>query len=156
VSNYIAQARTNYFTVKDIEALKTALRSYGIEPHPWSAAQTGAEFILDTEKEGSVALFSYGNWPSLEEDPVADRLGVDADQEVPQDHIDLADLVAAHMTEGQIAIFMDVGFEKMRYLGATAVAVNTAGDRRVVDLQDIYGLAQELTDPGTVVTKVQS
>jgi hypothetical protein len=156
VSNYVAQARTNYFAVKDIEALKTALRSYGIEPHPWSAAQTGAEFIFDNEKDGSVALFSYGNWPSLEEDAVADRLGAEDDEEVPQDHVDLAALVAAHLVDGQVAIFMDIGFEKMRYLGGTAVAVNAADERRVVDLQDIYGLAQELTDPGTVVTKVQS
>jgi hypothetical protein len=155
LANYIVQARTNHFTVKDVEALKEGLKSYGIEPHPWSAAQTGAEFIFDNEKEDSVALFSFGNWPSLEEDPVADRLGVSDDDEVPQEHADLADLVASHLVDGQVAIFMEVGYEKMRYLGGTAVAVNAAGERRCVDLQDIYDLAQELTDQDTAVTKVQ-
>lgn len=151
MSNYMAKARTNYFGVKNAEALKTELRRYGIDPQPWSAVQTGADFIFDDETAGKVAFFCDGTWPSLEEDAVADRLEADVDEQVPQDHIDLPALVAAHIEDGQVAIFMDIGSEKMRYLGATAVAVNAADDRRIVDLQDIYGLARELAAPGTVI-----
>ena len=147
----MAKARTNYFGVKDAAALKAELQRYGIDPQPWGAVQTGADFVFDDETAGKVAFFCDGTWPSLEEDAVADRLEADVDEQVPQDHVDLAALVAAHMEDGQVAIFMDIGSEKMRYLGATAVAVNAAGDRRVVDLQDIYGLAQELAAPGTLI-----
>jgi hypothetical protein len=154
VSNYIAQARTNYFTVKDVEALTEALRSYGMRPQPWSAAQE--DFILDNKNERSVALFSFGGWPSLDQDAVADRLGVEDDKELPQEYNDLADLVASHLADGEVAIFMEISFEKMRYLGATAVAVNASGERRCVNLEDIYELAYALTDPDTGVTKVQS
>jgi hypothetical protein len=154
VSNYAAQARTNYFAVKDAGALKEELRSYGIEPEPWSAAQAGADFIFDEDQEaGGIALFSFGSWPSLDEDSVAMRLGAEDDEEVPQTHEDLAALVASHLADGQVAVFTEVGFEKMRYLGGTAVAVNASGERRCIELDDIYGLAESIAGPDTTVTR---
>lgn len=158
MADFIANARTNKFIVKDVEALEKVLRSYGLNPRPWGDGSTGAEFVLDRSEEpkGSVSLFSYGGWPSLDEDSVADRLEADISEPVPQDHDDIANLVASHLVEGQVAVFIEVGAEKMRYLGGTAVAVNAAGETRSLDLADIYEMAYTLTDENTDIPKAHN
>lgn len=158
MSEYISKARTNSFIVKDVEAFKNDLLAYGVRPEPWSEARNGAEFIFDhtTGSEnpaGTVSLFAFGGWPSLDEEHVADRLGLDDDDVVTLKHNDLVQLVASHLVEGQVAVFVEVGAQKMIYLGGTAVAVNASGETRVVDLDNINALAQELTGPETVVTR---
>jgi len=161
MSDYLATARTNRFNVKSVDALKAELRSYGITPATMAEARTGADFILDEKDDafpvGSIALFSYGVWPSLEAVHVADRLRLDEDDAaVPSTYKSLDELIASHLLEGQVAIFMEIGLEKMRYLGGSATAINSAGESRTIDLEDIYKIAQSLTDSNTVVTRAQS
>lgn len=161
MAEYKSKARTNSFGVKDVEALKDDLRTYGIQPEPWSEASNGADFILDhtTSPEnpaGTVSLFAFGGWPSLDEDSVAEKLGLGDDVIVIRKHNDLTQLVASHLVEDQVAVFIEVGAEKMRYLGGTAVAVNASGETRVVDLDDIFALAQGLTDQHTAVTRASN
>jgi hypothetical protein len=158
MANYDASSRTNYFLVKDVEALKNALRTYGITPATWGDSQRGAEFVLANDAknkpEGSVALFSMGTWPGLDEDSVAERLGIeDEETALPNAHASLIELVAEHLVDGQVAVFMEIGSEKMRYLGGTAVAVNAAGETKRVDLEDIYTLARELTTEEHPITQ---
>lgn len=150
MSQYIATARTNYFRVKDVEALKKELLEYGITPATWEQSKRGAEFVLDDAPtnvpSGSIALFSMEGWPSFDEDSTANRLELwEEDDVVPSGHESLHALIATHLVDGQVAIFMEVGFEKLRYLGGLAVAVNSAGETRRVDLEDIYELATQLT-----------
>ncbi len=155
MANYVALARTNYFRVKDLDAFKSALRVYGIEPHSWDDRVCGAEFVLDDARTnrptGAIALFSFGSWPSLDEDSVADRLELDDDEEVPSQHADICSLVADHLlNDYEVAVFMEVGFEKLRYLVGTTIAVNSCDERRSVDMSDIYALSEELLpDDGT-------
>lgn len=61
----------------------------------------------------------------------------------------LHDLVARHLIDGDVAIFMEVGATKSRYLGGVALAVNSKGETRRIDLDDIYAKAAEI---GTTVT----
>lgn len=61
----------------------------------------------------------------------------------------LPELVAAHLVDGDVAVFMEVGFEKMRFLVGQAVAINAAGEHRTVSLDDIYASARDL---GSTVT----
>lgn len=157
MADYASNARTNYFRVKDVAALKAELLEYGITAASWDLSRRGAEFVLDEDASnspaGSIALFSFGAWPSLDEDSVANRLDIeDEETPVPDQHESLHELIAAHLIEGEVAVFMEVGFEKMRYLGAVAVAVNSAGETRRVDLEDIYDLAKEITTEAAVVT----
>ncbi|MET0885373.1 MAG: hypothetical protein ABWX92_02890 [Mycetocola sp.] len=159
MAEYNGNGRTNYFRVKDISALKAELLEYGIETATMAEARMGAEFVLHeaTGKDkpaGSIALFSYGTWPQLDDESVAQRLEIDdEDTPVPNKHASLAQLVASHLLEGEVAVFIEVGFEKMRYLGGHATAVDSTGDLRSIDLDDIYGLAAaELSTNGQPIT----
>jgi hypothetical protein len=152
MANYVAYARTNYFTVKDINALKRDLSDYGIEAQSWEEAQRNADFILDdSASNGSIALFSYGSWPMIDEDSVAYRLGIPDDEDPHVSHDSVMSLVADHLTKESVAVFIEVGFEKMRYLVGTAVAINSKGETRVIDLDDIYDLAKELLPKDSMV-----
>jgi len=160
MADYTATARTNYFLVKDVDALKAELRTYGINPATWAENQRGAEFVLDDGADnkpvGAIALFSSGTWPEMDEDSVAMRLEIeDEETPVPGAYVDLTGLIANHLVEGQVAVFMGVGFEAMRYLGGAAVAVNAAGETRRIDLEDIYAVAKELTTDEHPVTFAQ-
>ncbi|MCY1718571.1 hypothetical protein OVA26_16665 [Microbacterium sp. SL62] len=149
MSNFIASARTNRFRVRDIDALKADLATYGVEAATFDDVNRGAEFVLVDESEqylaGSVSLYSFGAWPSFDEDGIAMRLDLDDETPVPDKFESLHALVASHLVDGEVAIFIEVGAEKMRYLGGVALAVNAAGETRRVDLDDIHGLAQQLT-----------
>ncbi|ADK69021.1 MULTISPECIES: hypothetical protein [Gordonia] len=144
MSTYTALARTNSFAVRDVTALISDLERYGLSVGSFGG--TG-DLVLDTDKQGRVALFSSEGWPSFDEDSLAMRLGIDDEESpVPSDHESLADLVSAHLTPDQVAIFTEVGNEKFRYLSGRAVAVNSGGEQRQIDLDDIMRLAAELTD----------
>jgi len=161
VADYNALARTNYFQVKDLDRFKADLVDIGIHPGTWDERQRGAEFILDdnenNQPRGSIALFSCGPWPSLDDTSVADRLELAQDEAVDLPYESLHQLVASHLVEDSIAVFMEVGFESLRYVMGTAVAVNAAGETKRVDLGDIYEMAAELLSPtaragGVVIT----
>lgn len=162
MANYAANARTNFFRVKNVDSLKADLNRFGIEAASWGDSRNGAEFVIqedsNNERHGAIALFSYDSWPALDEDSVAMRLDLQIEDEapdVPEEYESFHDLVAAHLVDGEVAILMEVGFEKMRYLGATAVALNAAGESRRVDLEDIYTLAQELTTESYPVSRAE-
>lgn len=156
MANYIAKSRTNYFRVKDVDALKAELAKYGIEPGDMNNLGYGVDLAIDQDNtnkpDGAIALFSDGGWPSLDEEIVANRLGLEDDEPAPSEHESLVDLFGSHLIDGEVAIFMEVGFEKMRYFGGTAVAVNSAGETRRVDLDDIYTAARELTSDEHEIT----
>ena len=144
MSTYTALARTNSFHVRDTTALISDLERYGLTV---TSPDCAGDLFLDTDRHGRVALFSSDGWPNFDEDSLAMRLGIDdEDSPVPSDHESLADLVSAHLAPDQVAIFIEVGNEKLRYLSGRAVAVNARGDRRQIDLDDIVALAAELTD----------
>lgn len=161
MANFNATARTNIFRVKDVDALKHDLSTYGITPATWDESRRGAEFVLDdrpvNQPAGSVALFSFGGWPSLDEEDTASRLELfEEDDVVPSEYESLHQLVAAHLIEGEVAIFMEAGAEKMRYVSGVTVAVNSAGDTRRIDLDDIYELAKELTTDQHPITRAHA
>jgi hypothetical protein len=160
MADYTATARTNYFLVKDVEALKAELRTYGIEPATWAENQRGADFVLDdgpkNKPAGAIALFSFGTWPQMDEDSVAMRLDIeDEETPVPGAYVDLTGLIANHLVEGQVAVFIEIGFEKMTYLAGGATAVNAAGETRSIDLEGIYAVAKELTTDEHPITIAQ-
>src|SRR5213075_3124435 len=52
--------------------------------------------------------------------------------------IDLAAELAAHLEDGWVAVLMEAGAEKCRYVAGWALAVNSKGETRHVSLEDIY------------------
>jgi hypothetical protein len=62
---------------------------------------------------------------------------------------DLPHLVSRHLVDGDVAVFIEVGAQKMIYLGGIAYAINSRGESSCIDLEDIYTQAAHL---GTTIT----
>lgn len=131
----------------------------------------------NNEPQGSVALFAagadHGTWPHIgDADEIAQRaqdMGVacnsykgvpdelcDTCDEEEREHTDtrpyaesIEELVSAHLIDGDVAVFMEAGAEKMSFVGGVAVAVNSKGEVVSVGLSDIYdkaaGLGENIT-----------
>ena len=111
-------SRSNYFRVKDRELFMT-----------W------AEEIDDLEilhaKDGVVAITGqfYGGWPHVRGDNYED--------------FDLVEELAQHLADGEIAVLVEAGAEKLRYITGEAIAVNSKGERVALSLGHIYELAEQ-------------
>jgi len=66
--------------------------------------------------------------------------------------IDLVTLVGEHLAEGEVAIFMEAGAEKLRYVIGWAQAINWKGEIKTISLTDIYDIAKTMTDRPDSVT----
>lgn len=132
MSNYYSTTRTNYFKVKDSEAFTKELEGVdGIE-----ALNEGNEFVLLATGDAGFPSVRYVQTEEGE---------VDVD-------FDVIDLVSKHLADEQVAIFMEAGSEKLRYIHGHAIAVNNKGETRQIYLSDIYKLAEQL---GSEITPVE-
>ncbi len=128
MANYIAQWRSNHFCVKDTDAFEKEMS--GI-PGVYAEKEEDGRFVLSCSSDddtGSMPQYRYGN--------------KDEDEE---EEIDFPAIIASHLLNGEVAILMEVGYEKLRYLVGEAIAVNSKGETRHVSLNDIYERAKELT-----------
>ena len=136
MADWYGHARSNYFRVKDLDAFKAKMEQVGLEV-------VGRRQDDSVEADGRVAVLSTnddkGGWPSGYYDD-------DADEDV---EVDVVELIAEHLADDEVAVFMECGAEKLRYLTGNATAVNNKGEMRQVWLDQIYPLAAEL---GTNVT----
>jgi len=132
MANYYATWRSNYFKVKDPEAFKKEMAE-----------------ISDIEViEGN----NTGHWAILGKNP--DGAGIPCFNTATNEEIDLPQVISSHLVDGEVAVLMEVGSEKMRYLVGVAFAVNSRGKTRQVVLQDIYDKAKKLA-PGKPITRVE-
>lgn len=121
MANYYGTARTNYFKVKDAALFKSFLVKFNL-----NRDQTLAR---DASGEGCAILFEDGI-PSFYETDDGET-----------DEIDFPEELAKHLQDGEIAIFMEAGAEKMRYISGHATAINSNGERIDIDLNQIYNKA---------------
>jgi hypothetical protein len=124
MADWYGHARSNYFRVKDEQAFRDAVKNLDIE-------------IVEENGAGRFALLANGDkgdWPSC-------RYDEDTDDYVD---IDIVDLIAEHLADGEVAVLMECGAEKLRYLTGWAIALNNKGEHRRVGLEDIYEQAREL------------
>ncbi len=118
MANYSGAARTNYFTVKDETAFRT-----------W-AAKHRLEVIVG---QGGLGLL-----PGDTDDGCFPNYALDED-DLP---FDIADEVAAHLADGSIAVVMEAGHEKSRYMSGWATAIDSRGERVSLNLDGIYERAE--------------
>lgn len=124
MANYAASFRSNYFKVKDTAAFLMEIN----EKHE----------VDIVAKEDRVGLFAS----SLTDDgtiPVRYE-PEDEDQENP---ISIMTDIIPHLVENEVAVFFEIGQEKLRYLTGRAVAVHSSGETTSMDFNDIYKQAQE-------------
>lgn len=129
MADYYAKTRSNYFKVKSPKAFGHFCTIFGLE---------------QIQKE-----YSGGNNPK---DTLYGFLGDDA---IPNGfctadgdfvETDFIQRLAAQLQKGEVAIVMEVGSEKHRYLVGWAIAVNSEGKNESIYLEQIYRNLDKLTD----------
>ena len=115
MANWYGTSRSNYFNVKDEGAFRE-----------WAERR---DLEIFTNLVGQLAvtpssMSEDGSWPSYDDD---DDCEIDFQAELIE-----------HLAEGQVAIIMTIGAEKLRYLTGYSVALAWDGRRISVDIADIY------------------
>lgn len=123
MANWYGASRTNYFKVKDAEVFKTFIAQFG-SVDLWEIVQADETVVYGLGDNGE------GYWPS----------------EIPDDgsgeEIDFIGAVSEHLADGEVAVFMSSGAEKLRYVTGDAVAIRNDGERLQISIDDIYDLAK--------------
>jgi hypothetical protein len=125
MANYYCTARSNYFRVRDYGEFCRVM------------SQFPDVSVHEREEDGTVCLLaeSGDGWPA----------GYFDEHDEWNEVMDgFPHLVADHLAPGWVAVFMEAGAEKLRYVSGSAVAINAEGEHRQVVLSDIYVLAAEL------------
>ena len=129
MANYYASSRTNYFKVRDELEFENWLGTTNME-------------ILHTEVD------AHGNCLTALVPTAPDGEGwsltIWEDDEGYQyeEERDLVQELAKHLEPGWVAIFMEAGAEKLRYVSGFAIAVNSDGNVLQLSLNDIYKQAE--------------
>lgn len=131
MANYTAYFRSNYFAVKDVARFQAFCHAFQLE--------------LVTTTENSQTLYGFLNERNEGGLPVTRYNEATDDWE----EADLMGELATHLVDGYVAIVMEVGFEKMRYLIGMGYAVNARGEMMEVDLDEIYERSAVLGRKGT-------
>ncbi len=115
MANWYGTSRSNYFKVKNEEAFHAWAESRNLE------VLEGRRGLLGVAPS---SMSEDGSWPSYDSE-------MDAE-------IDFQAELIEHLAEGQVAILMAIGAEKLRYLTGFSVALAWDGRRMSVDIADIY------------------
>ena len=139
MANFYGAARSNYFEVKNPQAFLawvetvSGLGCWKADPAPIQSEESEAE------KQRRNRIFKVystdgdtGCWPSTIEDDNGDFVD-----------FDLVTDMAPHLADGQVAVLMESGAEKLRYVCGNAVAFTNEGKVVQVNLDDIYKKATE-------------
>jgi hypothetical protein len=114
-------AMSNRFRVKNRESFKSWAEKQELE-------------VQEDDGLFSVRPMDEGTWPIWIEDP---ETGEDITEHFTEEF-------AAHLVDGSVAIFMEIAHEGMRTVAGVAFALNSKGQTRRVDLDDIYKKAEKL------------
>jgi hypothetical protein len=143
MANYYGVARTNYFAVKSAEDFTAEMANYPVEViTSVNVAGETLYGLMDTNSDGGGWEWSY----------VAEMEDEDGEPYETDLEIDWVEVFARHLEDGWVAILMETGAEKYRYLSGYALAVNSKGESREINLsRDIDKLANELGENVTGV-----
>lgn len=136
MANYYGVGRTNYFAVKDGQAFVADMLELPVE-------------VITREDENGETLYGLmdanpdgGGW---EWSRVIETEAEDGEMDYTDVDIDWSDILASHLKDGWVAILMETGAEKYRYMMGYAIAINSKGETREVNLdREIMRLAEEL------------
>lgn len=130
MANYYATTRSNYFRVKNTEAFLDWCSERSLEH--WAGGRENFHAI-------SADNGDYSGWPSWDH---------------AEDHeIDFAAELAEHLDPRDVAVLLESGSEKLRYITGVATAVHPNGETVTITLADIYKEAQEAFGDDMTVTE---
>lgn len=120
MANYYCSSRSNYFRVKDVAAFKAWAATLGIDVHArQDAPDYFAVFPASDDDTGAFPILKPGT-----------------DEEIA-----FAAELSGHLADESVAIILEAGAEKLRYIHGHAIAVNALGEQVQLFLDDIYELA---------------
>lgn len=122
---YNATSRTNWFNVKDEAAFRAALNPF--ENIVEIATRSGDDKLMLSAEHND-----DGTFPSAYFDKN------DECQELV-----FHELVAEHLTDGEVAVFMSAGADKLRFVGGSAIAIDNTLKSVEICLSQIYDKAKE-------------
>jgi hypothetical protein len=139
MANYIAQGRSNYFAVKDEQAFREDIAKCYVEliERKTDAGQTLFGFLDNGEGEG----IDWFAWQADDDDPTP-----------AGNEFTWGEFFQKHLADGWVAIIMNIGAEKMRYLNGEATAYNNKGEDKFISLDEIVTLASDLGENVTPPT----
>lgn len=120
--------RSNYFAVHDAAAFEAFCERHDLEPITDNSAPARRGFLSPRE-----VMFS----PDLE-----DAFG--SEPEERSGGGDWLQSLAEHIAGDDVAVVMQIGSDKMRFLAGHAWAVNGQGQAQELDLDEIYNRADAL------------
>ncbi|PBA68852.1 hypothetical protein [Mycobacterium avium] len=128
MANYYGTGRTNTFMVHDVEALRTALQRGDFEVVERASDRPGEVTIFAAGPDGD------GNWS---------QWIYPDDGDAEPEELCVPALIAEHLQDGQVAVFVHAGSEKLRYVCGYSLAVHSDGRQLRIDIDDIYEKAAE-------------
>jgi len=140
MANYYATARSNYFAVKDEMTFRQWAQFAGLkvlEPTHAKVNADGINRFAITPDDGDDC-----GWPTQR---FNEETGDDDEVDVPGE-------LAAYLKDGEVAVLIEVGSEKLRYLCGYATAVNSTGKTVNLSLEGIYERARKL---GSNITRAE-
>lgn len=128
MANYYGTTRTNYFAVKNPVVFLEEMNSLPcMVIHKDLEDGTRLYGILDSNDDGGGLPWDV--WDDETED---------------YKQIDWLEIFSRHLEDDHVAVLMEIGSEKYRYLTGYAIAVNNRNEQLRIDLDDIYSLAETL------------
>ncbi|QIV79511.1 hypothetical protein [Mycolicibacterium frederiksbergense] len=127
MANYYGKGRTNTFLVNDVQALKAALEGSEFVVRERPERGLGAVFLTASDSDGA------GCWGQL----------VNVDGQDEPEELFVPDIIAAHLQDGQVAVFVHAGAEKLCYISAYSIAVHSSGQQVRIDINDVYRMAAQ-------------
>lgn len=116
MTNYIGQARTNYFAVKDDAKFLAEMEQYPVQVVGKMDGETQLWCLVDGQ-DGDGWAWNY--------------IVEDEDMEL---EIDWAQVLAEHLADEWVAILMEIGSEGYRFFQSYALAVNNKGETFEINL----------------------
>ena len=138
----LTASRTNRVIVPDLDSLLADLKRYGLSAEKVHSTTKGdlLYHIHEIDEQGAHVTFMVDGYvPGLDLESVAYRIDPDGDlddDQIPQEYIDLPELIARHIADGQVLIMLGARINKLAYMNGYAVATDNAGRRQSIDLLD--------------------
>ena len=169
MADWYGRARSNYFKVKDMDKFKEFCADWYAKPiekehdllspvcekcKTCKIKEDCEQYVKATIGEcdgkttkqmlvGFLGEDDKGSLPHFRED---ENTGVDLDFD------DFLQELAKHLVDGWVAVMVEVGAEKLRYVTGYACAVNSKGKIKTVSIDEIYKKAENL---GKHITKCE-
>ena len=129
MANYIAQGRTNYFAVKDAEAFLADIAKCNVQ-------------VISRETESGETLYGFLD---NEEGEGIDWFAWSADDDHPDEpEMTWGEFFKTHLADGWVAVILNIGSEKYRFLNGEATGYNNKGEEKFISINDFVDNFQDL------------